>query len=111
MVLAHYRDKGVGPAAPADQPTISAQTVSKETEISLVTLVTEFRLVFILLFAIRLENLEFFFIAVPFKISTLAKRSAIDNRRTLKNRSEEQTSELQSLMSITYTVICLKKKI
>src|SRR3546814_4834755 len=84
MVLAHYRDKGVGPAAPADQPTISAQTVTKETEISLVTLVTEFRLVFILLFAIRLENLEFFFIAVPSKISTLANRSAIDNRRKLK---------------------------
>jgi hypothetical protein len=83
MVLAHYRAKGVGPAAPADQPTISAHTVSKETEISLVTLVTEFRLVFILLCAFRRDELEFFFIAVPSKIKTLTKRSAIDNKRTL----------------------------
>src|SRR3546814_9033102 len=28
-----------------------------------------------------------------------------------KNRSEEHTSELQSLMSISYDVFCLKKKI
>src|SRR3546814_4413032 len=29
----------------------------------------------------------------------------------IKNRSEEQTSELQSLMRISYAVVCLKKKI
>lgn len=81
MVLAHYRAKGAGPAAPADQPTISAQTVSKETEISLVTLVTEFRLVFFIFFAFRQENLEFFFIALPSKINALKKRNAIDNKR------------------------------
>src|SRR3546814_4530506 len=30
--------------------------------------------------------------------------------RLLKQRSEEQTSELQSLMRISYAVFCLKKK-
>src|SRR3546814_2131719 len=32
------------------------------------------------------------------------------NRRQLKARSEEHTSELQSLMRISYAVFCLKKK-
>src|SRR3546814_4774709 len=31
-------------------------------------------------------------------------------RRVLANRSEEHTSELQSLMRISYAVFCLKKK-
>src|SRR3546814_10251364 len=31
-------------------------------------------------------------------------------RRRLPNRSEEHTSELQSLMRISYAVFCLKKK-
>src|SRR3546814_6569498 len=31
-------------------------------------------------------------------------------RRDLSNRSEEYTSELQSLMRISYAVFCLKKK-
>src|SRR3546814_6401657 len=31
-------------------------------------------------------------------------------RRLLRNRSEEHTSELQSLMRISYAVFCLKKK-
>src|SRR3546814_17073456 len=103
MVLAHYRAKGVGPAAPADQPTISAQTVSKETEISLVTLVTEFRLVLILLFAIRLANLEFFFIAVPSKLSKIAKGSEIDKRRYLKirkNTGSENTTTTTNTQKI-----------
>src|SRR3546814_9851722 len=30
--------------------------------------------------------------------------------KTLRNRSEEHTSELQSLMRISYAVFCLKKK-
>src|SRR3546814_2084453 len=30
--------------------------------------------------------------------------------RTLEDRSEEHTSELQSLMRISYDVVCLKKK-
>src|SRR3546814_7354228 len=32
------------------------------------------------------------------------------NRHRLKSRSEEHTSELQSLMRISYAVFCLKKK-
>src|SRR3546814_2673151 len=32
------------------------------------------------------------------------------NRRPLETRSEEHTSELQSLMRISYAVFCLKKK-
>src|SRR3546814_4870959 len=51
-------------------------------------------------------------------VSTLAKRAWIDNRkaeqeqalRNLSKRSEEHTSELQSLMRISYAVFCLKKK-
>src|SRR3546814_4547491 len=36
---------------------------------------------------------------------------AIENaRRKVKQRSEEHTSELQSLMRISYAVFCLKKK-
>src|SRR3546814_7301733 len=34
----------------------------------------------------------------------------IAKARYLKNRSEEHTSELQSLMRISYAVFCLKKK-
>src|SRR3546814_8447650 len=33
-----------------------------------------------------------------------------DARRTTHDRSEEHTSELQSLMRISYAVFCLKKK-
>src|SRR3546814_7575891 len=33
-----------------------------------------------------------------------------NQRRDLKSRSEEHTSELQSLMRISYAVFCLKKK-
>src|SRR3546814_8072854 len=36
--------------------------------------------------------------------------SSIHCRDTLYNRSEEHTSELQSLMRISYAVFCLKKK-
>src|SRR3546814_4808390 len=34
----------------------------------------------------------------------------IDHRRVKSNRSEEHTSELQSLMRISYAVFCLKTK-
>src|SRR3546814_640558 len=37
-------------------------------------------------------------------------RSLIDERLQLQERSEEHTSELQSLMRISYAVFCLKKK-
>src|SRR3546814_4558237 len=36
--------------------------------------------------------------------------SSGDGRRTAWRRSEEHTSELQSLMRISYAVFCLKKK-
>src|SRR3546814_6488790 len=50
----------------------------------------------------------------------IARRAIIDRgsrrrrddraRRTVERRSEEHTSELQSLMRISYAVFCLKKK-
>src|SRR3546814_2409118 len=39
----------------------------------------------------------------------LVIKSRVDSRR-LKRRSEEHTSELQSLMRTSYAVFCLKKK-
>src|SRR3546814_8398656 len=41
--------------------------------------------------------------AVPLGVASLRARDSVD-------RSEEHTSELQSLMSISYAVFCLKKK-
>src|SRR3546814_4211321 len=38
-------------------------------------------------------------------------RLPVDRRRGAAHRSEEHTSELQSLMRISYAVFCLKKKI
>src|SRR3546814_10055690 len=40
----------------------------------------------------------------------LRRRSHHSAHRRLKRRSEEHTSELQSLMRISYAVFCLKKK-
>src|SRR3546814_8422800 len=37
-------------------------------------------------------------------------RDAIPNAQIAQRRSEEHTSELQSLMRISYAVFCLKKK-
>src|SRR3546814_7193652 len=44
--------------------------------------------------------------------ASLLERTALDERqlRQPKQRSEEHTSELQSLMRISYAVFCLKKK-
>src|SRR3546814_7614436 len=42
-------------------------------------------------------------------VPAVAEAPARDRRRTL-GRSEEHTSELQSLMRISYAVFCLKKK-
>src|SRR3546814_6724054 len=39
-----------------------------------------------------------------------AAASSLHSRRVMPNRSEEHTSELQSLMRISYAVFCLKKK-
>src|SRR3546814_7146110 len=41
---------------------------------------------------------------------TLSRRSCIFGPSTSRSRSEEHTSELQSLMRISYAVFCLKKK-
>src|SRR3546814_6456511 len=38
------------------------------------------------------------------------KHNSSDNFSTLNGRSEEHTSELQSLMRISYAVFCLKQK-
>src|SRR3546814_5648789 len=35
---------------------------------------------------------------------------SVENYRNFRNRSEEHTSELQSLMRISYAVFCLQKK-
>src|SRR3546814_1568190 len=44
-------------------------------------------------------------------ITSLLMRSVLSRRRaTPRDRSEEHTSELQSLMRISYAVFCLKKK-
>src|SRR3546814_6915108 len=40
----------------------------------------------------------------------LTKATPARNAHSAKNRSEEHTSELQSLMRISYAVFCLKKK-
>src|SRR3546814_10058214 len=39
-----------------------------------------------------------------------ARRTAVRRRAPVRRRSEEHTSELQSLMRISYAVFCLKKK-
>src|SRR3546814_3322291 len=42
--------------------------------------------------------------------ASLCHRPARTFQTTLQNRSEEHTSELQSLMRLSYAVFCLKKK-
>src|SRR3546814_1391678 len=46
---------------------------------------------------------------VLFRVAILERETA-DIVRPVGNRSEEHTSELQSLMRISYAVFCLKKK-
>src|SRR3546814_6208774 len=46
----------------------------------------------------------------PFGQSRICQGFAEGGRRDLRKRSEEHTSELQSLMRISYAVFCLKKK-
>src|SRR3546814_2842032 len=43
-------------------------------------------------------------------IESCVTQEELELRREFKNRSEEHTSELQSLMRISYAVFCLKKK-
>src|SRR3546814_4384806 len=50
-------------------------------------------------------------IAVPAKISAvLCRAGVVPPIGSIPRRSEEHTSELQSLMRISYAVFCLKKK-
>src|SRR3546814_1945989 len=44
-----------------------------------------------------------------YNVSVMDIMSAIQNRNLDIGRSEEHTSELQSLMSITYAIFCVKK--
>src|SRR3546814_8264982 len=46
----------------------------------------------------------------PGRESGRARRLRADPAERLRTRSEEHTSELQSLMRISYAVFCLKKK-
>src|SRR3546814_1447926 len=48
--------------------------------------------------------------AVQDRLVDQAIRDNVDNRARLAKRSEEHTSELQSLKRISYAVICLKQK-
>src|SRR3546814_4033975 len=43
-------------------------------------------------------------------VTAVARQIACDQRALRPQRSEEHTSELQSLMRISYAVFCLKKK-
>src|SRR3546814_3143547 len=61
--------------------------------------------------AIIAANFLTFLLALP--ILVIAARNELRRRRAknrLSGRSEEHTSELQSLMRISYAVFCLKKK-
>src|SRR3546814_9351355 len=49
--------------------------------------------------------------AVPHRHQRIGLDVLEDRRGALDQRSEEHTSELQSLMRISYAVFCLKKKI
>src|SRR3546814_10746372 len=55
----------------------------------------------------RKEGVDVFRRALPHRIDEQARK---EKRRPLGMRSEEHTSELQSLMRISYAVFCLKKK-
>src|SRR3546814_3205994 len=44
------------------------------------------------------------------RVKSLEDHGVIEGYRTQISRSEEHTSELQSLMRISYAVFCLKKK-
>src|SRR3546814_8290035 len=49
-------------------------------------------------------------VAMSSDASKFADEAAVSQRIQLRRRSEEHTSELQSLMRISYAVFCLKKK-
>src|SRR3546814_7704848 len=49
-------------------------------------------------------------VRVPLQASTTTSRAGTTARKRRRARSEEHTSELQSLMRISYAVFCLKTK-
>src|SRR3546814_10104143 len=67
---------------------------------------TLFRSQFFILFAF----LAFFSGVLPFIVEKQFRERSCLIGRWLHDRSEEHTSELQSLMRISYAVFCLKKK-
>src|SRR3546814_1782465 len=56
----------------------------------------------------RGEQLDYCIVGEPTSVDTLG--DTVKNGRRGSLRSEEHTSELQSLMRISYAVFCLKKK-
>src|SRR3546814_3078718 len=63
------------------------------------------------LFFVWQEDLSAMYFSCLFDLRAPAqKRTAVAELLALVNRSEEHTSELQSLMRISYAVFCLKKK-
>src|SRR3546814_1315257 len=48
--------------------------------------------------------------STPGAMSLTARATPLKMSQSLRDRSEEHTSELQSLMRISYAVFCLKKK-
>src|SRR3546814_7422665 len=50
-------------------------------------------------------------LACPLGLSFIVRVLLVDSASAGSTRSEEHTSELQSLMRISYAVFCLKKKI
>src|SRR3546814_3659194 len=47
---------------------------------------------------------------LQYQINSITQRATCTTRQPNDSRSEEHTSELQSLMRISYAVFCLKKK-
>src|SRR3546814_9087816 len=58
----------------------------------------------------QLENVYYDTVDLRLRRRGLAFRIRRDGNRFIQTRSEEHTSELQSLMRISYAVFCLKQK-
>src|SRR3546814_2883592 len=59
---------------------------------------------------LRLDDICLWEIHEAFAAQVLANVAAIERDDWIRSRSEEHTSELPSLMRISYAVFCLKKK-
>src|SRR3546814_6723521 len=67
-------------------------------------------LFYIIILTIFRVNVIFFHIPIVLKEVGILKTASTKSRDNDAFRSEEHTSELQSLMRISYAVFCLKKK-